>query len=116
RFFAIFSRFLTVVGLSALIVGGVGVSNAVAAYVTERQRSIAPLKALGATSARILTHFLAQVLVLTLAGILLGLVLGAVVTLVALPIVGRLLGISLPLLVDPPSLALAGAFGLLVGI
>jgi putative ABC transport system permease protein len=62
RFFDVFARFLTIVGLSALIVGGVGVSNAIAAYVTERQRSIATLKALGATSGRILTHFLTQVL------------------------------------------------------
>ena len=68
RFFNVFARFLTIVGLSALIVGGVGVSNAIAAYVTERQRSIATLKALGATGSRILTHF-TQVLVLTLAGI-----------------------------------------------
>ena len=116
RFFRIFSRFLTIVGLSALIVGGVGVSNAVAAYVNERQRSIATFKALGATSARILTHFLAQVTVLSLAGIVLGLLLGVAVTVVALPIVGGLLSIDLPVVIDPPSLAIAAAFGLLVGL
>ena len=115
RFFNIFSRFLTIVGLSALIVGGVGVSNAVAAYITERQRSIATLKALGATSTRILTHFLAQVIVLTFVGIVLGLVLGAAITAAAIPIVGSLLGINLPILIDPGSMAVASAFGLLVG-
>lgn len=115
RFFNIFSRFLTIVGLSALIVGGVGVSNAVAAYVTERQRSIATLKALGATSTRILTHFLAQVIVLTLVGIVLGIVLGSAITAIAIPIVGALLGINLPLLIDPASTLIASAFGLLVG-
>lgn len=115
RFFNIFSRFLTIVGLSALIVGGVGVSNAVAAYITERQRSIATLKALGATSTRILTHFLAQVVVLTFAGIVLGLVLGAAIALAAIPIVGSLLGINLPIIIDPASMAIASAFGLLVG-
>lgn len=116
RFFNIFSRFLTIVGLSALIVGGVGVSNAVAAYVNERQRSIATLKALGATSARILTHFLAQVVVLSLAGIALGLALGAAITVIALPIVGALLKISLPVVIDPASLLIASAFGILVGL
>jgi putative ABC transport system permease protein len=115
RFFGIFSRFLTIVGLSALIVGGVGVSNAVAAYVTERQRSIATLKALGATSARILTHFLTQVIVLTVVGILFGLVLGAIITIIALPIVGNLLSIELPVIVDPLSMVIASGFGMLVG-
>lgn len=116
RFFDVFARFLTIVGLSALIVGGVGVSNAIAAYVTERQRSIATLKALGATSGRILFHFLAQVLLLTLAGIVLGLVLGGIITIIALPIVGGLLGISLDPIVDVPSLLVASGFGLLVGL
>lgn len=115
RFFDIFSRFLTIVGLSALIVGGVGVSNAIAAYVIERQRSIATLKALGATSGRILTHFLAQVLLLTVAGIALGLLLGGAVTLLVLPILGDMLKIDLPPVIDPPSLFTASGFGLLVG-
>lgn len=115
RFFNVFARFLTIVGLSALIVGGVGVSNAIAAYVTERQRSIATLKALGATGSRILTHFLTQVLVLTLAGIALGLILGGLITLVALPILGDLLSIDLPPVIDIPSLLTASGFGLLVG-
>ncbi len=115
RFFGIFSRFLTIVALSALIVGGVGVSNAVAAYITERQRSIATLKALGATSARILTHFLTQVMVLTVVGIALGLVLGTVVTIIAVPIVGNLLSINLPVLIDPLSMLIASGFGILVG-
>lgn len=116
RFFDVFARFLTIVGLSALIVGGVGVSNAIAAYVTERQRSIATLKALGATSTRILTHFLTQVLLLTIVGIVLGLVLGGIITLLALPVVGSLLGIALQPIIDPVSMAVASGFGLLVGL
>lgn len=115
RFFDIFSRFLVIVGLSSLLVGGVGVSNAVSAYVTERQRSIATMRSLGATSARILFHFLTQVMLLTLAGIVLGLLLGGVLTLIALPIIGRLLEINLPAIVDPVSLLTAAGFGLLIG-
>lgn len=114
RFFNIFARFLTIVALSALIVGGVGVSNAIGAYVTERQRSIATLKAMGATSARILTHFLTQVGLLTLVGIVLGLVFGAIVTVIVLPVLGDLLGIDLPPVIDPVSLLTASGFGILV--
>lgn len=115
RFFDIFSRFLVIVGLSSLLVGGVGVSNAVSAYVTERQRSIATMRSLGATSGRILFHFLTQVMLLTLAGILLGLLLGGVLTLIALPIIGGILGIDLPAVIDPVSLLTAAGFGLLIG-
>ena len=116
RFFDVFARFLTIVGLSALIVGGVGVSNAVTAYLNDRQRAIATLKALGATSARILVHFLTQILILTAIGIVLGLILGGIFTVVALPIVGDLLGIGLDPVADPASLALAAGFGVLVGL
>lgn len=115
RFFDIFQRFLTIVGLSALLVGGVGVSNAVSAYITDRQRSIATMRSIGATDGRILFHFLTQVMVLTLIGIVLGLILGALLTLVALPILGNLLGISLSPTVDWRSLGYATGFGLLIG-
>ena len=115
RFFDIFARFLTIVGLSSLLVGGVGVSNAISAYVTERQRSIATMKALGATGPRILFHFLTQVLLLTLVGIVLGLLLGTLLAVVILPILGGLLGIDLPAVVDVPTLWTGAGFGLLTG-
>lgn len=115
RFFDIFARFLTIVGLSSLLVGGLGVSNAISAYVTERQRSIATMKALGATGPRILVHFLTQVMLLTLAGIVLGLLLGTLLTMVILPILGSLLGLSLPPVVDTVTLWTAAGFGLLTG-
>lgn len=115
RAFDIFSRFLTIVGLSSLLVGGVGVANAVAAYITERQRSIATLRSLGATRSRILLHFLAQVMLLVAGGVALGLLLGIAVSLVALPVVGGMLSIALPPAVAPLPLATAAAFGLLSG-
>lgn len=113
RFFDIFGRFLIIVGLSSLLVGGVGVSNAISAYITERQRSIATLKALGATGGRIMFHFLVQVMLLAAVGIGLGLILGTLLTLVALPILGSLLAISLPPVVDLPALLTAAGFGAL---
>ncbi|MGE5932728.1 FtsX-like permease family protein, partial [Klebsiella quasipneumoniae] len=44
-----FSQFLAIVGLTALIVGGVGIANAVRAFIEARQESFAILKALGAS-------------------------------------------------------------------
>lgn len=115
RFFDLFARFLTLVGLSSLLVGGVGVSNAIAAYITERRSSIATLRSLGATSARVMVHFLTQVLVLSVAGVTLGLVLGALTSLIALPILSGMLGIDLPPTLNFPSLITAAGFGLLIG-
>lgn len=114
RFFDLFSRFLVLVGLSSLLVGGVGVSNAVSAYVNERQTSIATLRSLGATSARVLVHFLSQIMLLSLVGIAIGVVLGAASTLVALPILSGMLMIELQPTLDPASLAAAAGFGVLI--
>jgi putative ABC transport system permease protein len=114
RFFDLFSRFLVLVGLSSLLVGGVGVSNAVSAYINERQTSIATLRSLGATSARVLVHFLSQIMLLSLVGIVIGVVLGAASTLIALPILSSMLAIELQPTLDLPSLAAAAAFGILI--
>jgi putative ABC transport system permease protein len=42
-------QFLTLVGLTALLVGGVGIANAVATYIDRRRKIIAAFKSLGAT-------------------------------------------------------------------
>ncbi|MDV3253054.1 FtsX-like permease family protein [Devosia sp. BK] len=115
RFFDLFARFLTLVGLSSLLVGGVGVSNAISAYITERRSSIATLRSLGATSARVLVHFLTQVMVLSLAGVVLGLMLGAATSLLALPVLSGMLGLDLAPSLDARSLLTAAGFGMLIG-
>jgi putative ABC transport system permease protein len=114
RFYDLFTQFLLIVGLSALLVGGVGVSNAVAAYINARQRSIATMRSLGATSNRILFHFLTQLGVLSLAGVLIGLAIGATATALFLPVLGRILNVDLPPSIHPVALLTALGFGMLV--
>ena len=113
RFYDLFIRCLLIVGLSSLLVGGIGISNAVSAYIGERQRSIATLRSLGATGPRILVHFFTQIGLLSLVGIAIGLVFGALLTAAALPILGRILAVNLSPTVDFPSLATALGFGIL---
>ncbi len=115
RHYDMFARFLLIIGLSSLLVGGVGVSNGVTAYIGERQRSIATLRSMGATGARVMVHFLAQVAVLIGIGVLLGVMLGAVSSLVALPILGQALGVNLPPILEPVPLLTAAGFGILAG-
>ena len=57
-------QFLTLVGLTALLVGGVGVANAVATFIDRRRKVIATMKSLGATSRMVFAIFLVQVLVI----------------------------------------------------
>src|SRR5215472_6263592 len=50
-----FSQYLTLVGLATLLIGGVGVANAVASHLARNRDTIATLKALGASGAGIFT-------------------------------------------------------------
>jgi len=108
-----FTQYLTLVGLTALLVGGVGVANAVKGHLDRRRDAIATLKALGATGSRVFRIYLTQVLVLAALGALPGLAVGA-----ALPfLIGWGFGAVLPLpiapAVHPGQLALALLYGLL---
>jgi putative ABC transport system permease protein len=85
----------------------------VSAYLDERKRSIATLKALGAEGALIRDIYLIQIGVLALIGILIGIIVGAVTPLV----IGRLAADSLPIpalfAIYPEPLARAAVFGIL---
>jgi len=111
-----FTQFLTLVGLAALLVGGVGVANAVKSHIDRRRDSIAVFKALGATGRDVFTIYLTQVVLLALGGAALGLAIGA-----ALPfVVAGLFGAMLPLPIDPSlhpgELALSLLYGLLTAL
>ncbi|WP_366653891.1 FtsX-like permease family protein [Fodinicurvata sp. EGI_FJ10296] len=108
--------FLTLVGLTALLVGGVGVSNAVRAFVEGRTPTIATLKCLGATSRLIFQTYLIQVLVLATGAIVIGLAIGAATPPLVSTLLADLLPFSLRTGVYPGALAIAALFGLLTAL
>jgi len=75
--FARAEDYLSLVGLVIVILGGIGVSSVTRVFVQQKIKSIAVLKCVGARSSQLLTIYLAQVVVLGIAGSLLGLVLAA---------------------------------------
>jgi putative ABC transport system permease protein len=106
--------FMTVVGLTALLVGGVGVGNAVRAFLRSRMATIATLKCLGASGSLIFTTYLLQLLVLAGIGITAGAVIGGFAPMVAGPIVGDSLPVDIRIGIYPEPLLLSVLFGFLV--
>ena len=71
-----FSQFLALVGLCALLVGGVGVANAVQAHLDAKRPVIATLKSLGAGHGLVASVYLIQTMIASVIGVAIGLVLG----------------------------------------
>jgi len=113
RYYDMFMRFLTIVGLASLLIGGVSVWTGMSAYISERAPVIAILRSMGARQARVFLHFLVQVATLAGIGVGTGLIVGGSVALVALPIVGRSVGVDLPPELHGVPLLVAAGVGLL---
>ena len=108
--------FLSLVGLTALLVGGVGVSNAVRAWLDTRLGVIATLKCIGASRSVVFATYLSQLTVIAGLGILAGLAIGALVPVAVSGLLDTLLPVPIVLGVYPGVLALAVAFGLLTAV
>jgi putative ABC transport system permease protein len=111
-----FTQYLTLVGLAALLVGGVGVANAVKGHLDRRCQVIATLKALGATGPRVFAIYLIQVLVLAGLGALPGLALGAAMPFLIVWGFGAVLPLPIAPALHPGELALALLYGLLTAV
>jgi len=105
--------FLTLVGLTALLVGGIGVATGVRAWLEARARSIATLRCLGASAGTIFATYLIQVMVLAAAGIVVGVVGGAALTWAGVAAFGDALPVPPRMGLYPGPLLLAGLYGVL---
>jgi putative ABC transport system permease protein len=107
------SAFLILVGLSGLAVGGVGVSAAVRSYLARKTEVIATLRALGADRSTIFLTYFIQIGILSLLGVTIGVILGALLPIAASPILEARLPIPTQFSIFPAPLIEAGLYGLL---
>jgi putative ABC transport system permease protein len=116
RFIDQTALFLTLVGLTSLLVGGIGVANGVRAWLDARARTIATLRCLGASPGLVFAVCLLQVMVLAVAGIVIGVTIGALLPLLGARFLTPILPVPPVLGLYPGPLLLAAAYGLLIAL
>jgi putative ABC transport system permease protein len=116
RFIERLGQFLTLVGLTALIVAGIGVGNGVSSYLDGKRGTIATLKLLGASSRTIFLSYLAQIGLVAAGAIVVGLAVGALVPAAVVAIAGDALPVPPRLSLYPQPLLAGAAYGLLIAL
>ena len=116
RFIERMTLFLTFVALTVLLVGGIGVTNAVKSHLDGKTATIATLKCLGAPARLVFQVYLLQVLALAGGGIALGLVAGAALPAAGVWALAEYLPVEPRLGLYPQPLAQGAAFGLLTAV
>jgi len=108
--------FLAGIAGISLLVGGIGIMNIMLVSVTERTREIGIRKAVGAKDSDILIQFLSEALLLSLAGGLLGVVLGLAGGLALPALVADLPAAVFSLSQIALAFGVAGVIGLVFGV
>jgi putative ABC transport system permease protein len=116
RFIEQLTMFLTLVGLVALGVGGVGAAQSIHAFLDRKRNDIAILKALGAGGGFVFLVFFLQVMAVALLATVIGAVLGAGLPFAAVWWFGKALPVPPAFGIYPVPLLLAAAFGLLSAV
>lgn len=110
------AMFLTLTGLTALVVGGVGAGNAVHGYLQRKRVTIATLKCLGAGGGLIFRIYLTQIFLLACLGIAIGLGIGTAIPFLLSAILADLLPVPAHFAVYPLPLLYASAFGMITAV
>jgi len=111
-----FSQFLTLVALTALLVGGVGVANAVASHLARKRDAIATMKALGATGGDVFAVYCSQIILVALFATFIGAGLGAALPFLIVWAFGALIPLPVAPSINPAVLTLSIAYGLLTAL
>ena len=116
RFIERMGQFLSLVGLAALVIAGIGVGNGVASYLAGKRPGLATLKVLGADSATVMRIYGLQILAVAAVAIVAGLAVGAFAPSLITAIAGDVLPVKPGIAVYPLPLAISAAYGLLIAV
>lgn len=108
-----FGQFLTLVGLSSLVIGGVGAANAVAGFIERKRETIATLKALGAPGGFAFLVMLAEVMLIAGIAMAAGIAFGVALPFVLKAALGRFIPFPLAPSIYPREIAAGLLYGIL---
>ncbi|MEZ5898758.1 MAG: FtsX-like permease family protein [Hyphomicrobiaceae bacterium] len=109
-------QFLILIGLASLLVGGIGIANAVSTFIDKRLKVIATLRSVGATGGQIMSMFLVQILAMTLVGVIVGLAAGLAIPSFIEWLVADGMPVKAQFAISPRSLGIATAYGVMVAL
>ena len=108
------SDFLGIVGLIALLLGGIGVASGVHAFVLRKVDTVAVLRCLGATSGQVLAIYVTQAALMGLAGAAIGAALGVLVQFALPHVIGDFVPVDIVPRLEPRALLAGLAVGVWV--
>ena len=111
-----FAQFITLIGLTALVCGGIGVANSVRALIDRKRKTLAILKALGASGGEAAGFVLIQALIVALGASIAGAALGLALPSLLLSGFAASLPFPIAATIDPADGAYALGFGLLIAL
>ena len=110
------SDFLGLVGIVALLLGGIGVASGVHAWVMRKIDTVAVLRCLGATSRQVMTMYVAQAAVMGLIGAAIGAALGVAIQFLLPNLIGGMLPVDVVVQLEPRAIAMGMALGLWIAL
>lgn len=109
-------RFLGIVGLVALLLGGVGVASAIHAYIVEKIDVVATLRCLGATGGQVLGIYVLEAAALGFVGAAAGVLLGVAAQFGLPRVLGDFLPVDVTVHLEPGALLTGLAIGIWVAV
>lgn len=110
------SNFLGLVGIIALLLGGVGVASGVNAWVMRKIETVAILRCLGATTRQVMTIYVTQATVMGLVGAAIGATLGVAIQFLLPGVLNDVLPVDVSVRLEPRAIGMGMALGLWIAL